>query len=324
MLVNLLVYTGRSMAVSHARSLLRRRSSLIGLSLAAIAVGVAFAVGAMAAGSSRYIVFTGAPTGGGQTVTPQLYRIRASGGGLRQITTGAKAALDPSFSPLGRRIAFARLGVGIFTMNPDGSGLRRLTTNGRDSYPTWAPTGGQIAFVRPVGSEWRLFVVSTSGGAPRLLGKAPPAGRPSWTKAGLLLPSGGDLLRIDPETGAVSKYYGANIDAIWGLSTVSLSTDSTRLTYMGAREPDPGDKECGEGPCQRFALYLENLTTEKKKPHLLVKDVGPASFSPDGRKLAYAAGGRLFLRSVATGATHGLAIGTVAAATSAPPAWQPR
>lgn len=312
------------MDVPRLRSVLRRRPVLIGLSIVALAIGVAIAVGAVAAGSSRYIVFSGAPSAEQQTAVPQLYRIRSSGGGLQQITTGANAAVDPAFSPSGRRVAFARLGVGIFTMNPDGTGLRRLTTNGRDSYPAWAPTGGQIAFVRPVGEEWRLFVLPTSGGTPHLLRKAPPSGRPSWTEAGLFIPSGGDLLRIDPETGRVTQYYGANIDAIWGLSTVSLSPDNSRLTYMGARAPDPGDKECGEGPCQRFALYIESLTTKTKKPQMLVKDAGPAAFSPDGRQLAYAAGGRLFLRSVVSGSVHGLAIGTVAAATSAPPAWQPR
>lgn len=312
------------MAVPRVSDLLRRRPVVIGLSAVAIALGVAVVVGAVAAGSPRYIVFSGTPSDGEQTQTPQLYRIRSSGGGLRQLTTGANAAVDPAYSPGGRRIAFARLGVGIFTMNPDGTGLRRLTKNGRDSYPTWAPTGGRIAFVRPVGATWKLFVLSTSGGTPHLLGKAPPSGRPSWTKAGLLSPSGGDLLAIDTKTGRVSKYYGANIDPIWGLNTVSLSPDLSRLTYMGTRAPDPGDKECGEGPCQRFALYLESLTTKQKKPRLLVKDAGPASFSPDGRELAYAAAGQILVRSVASGSTHGLATGTVAAATSAPPAWQPR
>jgi hypothetical protein len=157
-----------------------------------------------------------------------------------------------------------------------------------------------------------------------MLGKAPPSGRPSWTKAGLLIPSGGDLLRIDPKTGHVLKYYGANIDAIWGLNTVALSPDLSKLTYIGARAPDPGDKECGEGPCQRFGLFSESLTAKKKKPRLLVKDVGPAVFSPDGAQLAYAGGGQLQLRSVTSGSTHALATGTVAPATSAPPAWQPR
>lgn len=308
------------MDVMHVRNLLRRRAVLAGVSVVGIAVAVAVVVGAVDAGSPRYIVFSGAPT----DASPQLYRIQSSGGAVQQITTGANAALDPAYSPGGQRIAFTRLGVGIFTMNPDGTGLRRLTTGTRDSYPAWAPTGGRIAFVRPVGAAWKVFVLSTSGGTPHRLAKAPPSGRPSWTKVGLFIPSGGDLLRIDPTTGRILKYYGANIDAIWGLNTVALSPGFSKLTFIGARAPDPGDKECGEGPCQRFALFIESLTAKKKTPRLLVKDVGPATFSPDGSELAYAGGGQLLLRSVASGSVHALATATVAPATSAPPAWQPR
>jgi|GEM_PF-2789636 len=302
----------------------RRRVALVAIVVAALAAGVAAAVGALADSSSRWIVFTAAVTDPTQVQVQaqQLYRIQADGSGLQELTTGADSAVAPAFSPGGQRIAFSRLGVGIFTMNPDGTGLRRLTRGARDSYPTWAPTGGKIAFIRPVGREWRVFVLPTSGGKPHLLAKAPPSGRPSWTKKGLLIPSGGDLLRVDPKTGRVLKYYGANLDAIWGLSTVALSPDLSKLTYIGARAPDPGDKECGEGPCQRFALYLESLTT--KKPRLLVKDVGPATFSPDGSELAYVADGQLVLRSIASGSAHALATGTVYPATSAPPAWQPR
>lgn len=312
------------MAVRGLGTLSRRRAALFGAAAVAAGVAVAAAVGALADSSSPWIVFSGTPTDPQQVQTPQLYRLQTDGSGLQQITTGAAAAVEPAFSPGGRRIAFARLGVGIFTMNPDGTGLRRLTKGGRDSYPTWAPSGGRIAFVRPVGKEWRLFVLPTSGGKPHLLAKAPQAGRPSWTKAGLLVPSGGDLLRVEPQTGRVLKYYGATIDAIWGLNTVALAPDLSRLTYVGARAPEPGDKECGEGPCQRFALYLESLTAKKKKPRLLVKDVGPASFSPDGRRLAYVAGGALVVRPVASGSPRTVATGSVSPATSAPPAWQPR
>jgi hypothetical protein len=136
-----------------------------------------------------------------------------------------------------------------------------------------------------------------------VLTKAPPAGWPSWTKAGLLIPSGGDLLRIDPASGKVLEYYGANMDAIWGLNTVALSPGVSMLTYVGAREPEPGDKECGEGPCQRFGLYLESLLTRAKKPRMIVKDAGTATFSPDGKWIVYANAGALKLRSVPTGTT---------------------
>jgi Tol biopolymer transport system component len=312
------------MTVRGLGNLPRRRAVLVAVAVAALAIGIAAAFGALADTSSRWIVFSGAPTDASQVQTEQLYRIHPDGSGLQQLTTGAHAAQAPVFSPGGQRIAFARVGVGIFTMSPNGTGLRRLTKGERDSYPTWAPTGGRIAFIRPVKRQWKVFVQSTSGGKPHLLAKAPPAGRPTWTPKGLLIPSGGDLLRIDTKTGRVLKYYGANIDAIWGLNTVALAPDRSKLTFVGTRAPDPGDLECGEGPCQRFALYLESLTTKAKKPRLVVKNVGPATFSPDGRQIVYVASAQLIVRSVASGSAHGLATGALAPTATAPPAWQPK
>jgi dipeptidyl aminopeptidase/acylaminoacyl peptidase len=291
---------------------------------AAILLTAGAGASAGAAAPARWIVFSATPLAVSQVQAEQLFRIRTSGDGLKQLTTGALPSVAPAFSPDGKRIAFARLGVGILTMNLDGTGLRRLTTNGRDSYPTWSPDGRSIAFVRPVGTEWRLLVMSSSGATPRLLAKAPPSGRPSWRKVGLLSPSGGDLLKIDVTTGHVLKYYGANIDATWGLNTVAVSPDLSKLTYIGARSPDPGDKECGEGPCQRFGLYLESLKSKSKRPRLLVKDVGPATFSPDGGHIVYVADGRLTLRSLTGGASTSIATGSDTPTDTAPPAWQPR
>jgi WD40-like Beta Propeller Repeat len=284
----------------------------------AVAVAGVLAVSAGTA-SADIIVFSGTtPT----SQIDQLFRISSTGSGLRQLTTGVHPADAPAFSPNGMRIAFQRTGVGIFTMSPDGSGLRRLTSNPRDSYPTWSPDGKSIAFVRPAGLRWRVFVVPSSGGRQRLLSKAPPAGRPSWTQAGLLIPSGGDLLKISPSSGRVLKYYGANIDAIWGQNTVELSPSQSMLAYVGTRAPEPGDKECGEGPCQRFGLFIESLLTKAKKPHMIVKDTGPAAFAPDGKKVVFAASGKLEIRPVATGVAKVIATGTVYPTNAAPPAWR--
>jgi hypothetical protein len=207
-------------------------------------------------------------------------------------------------------------------MNVDGTGLRRLTTNGRDSFPAWSPDGGRIAFIRPYKAEWRVHTMSSSGAAERRLPQAPPSGRPSWTPAGLLIPSGGDLLKVDPKTGHVQKYYNAEIDAIWGENSVALSPTRSSLTFVGQRGPEPGDKECGEGPCQRFALYKENLLKKIKKPQKVIDDAGPATFSPSGTQLAFVDHDGLVLWPLAGGTSTTIPTGDATPTVSAPPAWQ--
>jgi WD40-like Beta Propeller Repeat len=285
----------------------------------AFAVVLALAAAAGASAQRPWIVLSADPAG--QHIE-QLFRIHPAGDGLQQITTGAYSSIAPAFSPNGKRIAFARLGVGILTMNVDGTGLRRLTTNGRDSYPVWSPAGSQIAFVRPYKAEWRINTMSSSGAAERRLPQAPPSGRPSWTAGGLLIPSGGDLLKIDPKNGHVQTYYNAQIDAVWGMNSVALSPNRSLLTYVGARNAEPGDKECGEGPCPRFALYKENVLKKPKTPQRVVKDTGPATFSPSGTQLAFVANGGLVLWSLAAGTSTTIPTGDATPTVSAPPAWQ--
>jgi hypothetical protein len=291
------------------------------LSLASVALAVVLGIAAGTAGAvsqSRWIVFSATSPG---HLNAQLYRIHPSGDGIQQITTGAYSSIAPNFSHDGKRIVFARAGVGILTVNVDGTGLRRLTTNGRDSFPAWSPDGRHIAFVRPYKAAWTVFAMSSSGAGERRLPKAPPSGRPSWTADGLLIPSGGDLLKIDATTGHVLKYYGVDVDAIWGMNSVALSPGRSTLTYVGARSPDPGDKECGEGPCQRFALYKE--TFKGKKPQRVVKDAGPATFSPNGQQLAFVSNGGLVISSLAGSTSTHISTGDVYPTVSAPPAWQP-
>ena len=79
-------------------------------------------------------------------------------GGLRIIgvTDGTVRTLTdgydnfPSWSPKGDRIAFNRLADGdfdIYTIRPDGTDLRRLTTTpGNDSHPAWSADGEHILF----------------------------------------------------------------------------------------------------------------------------------------------------------------------------------
>lgn len=275
-----------------------------------------------AAAPAKWLVFAAVPPG--QHID-QLFRIRSSGTGLKRLTRGPYPSIAPAFSPDGKHIVFSRTGLGVMTMNVDGTALRRLTTNGRDSYPTWSPDGKRIAFIRPTSAAWTIFVMSSSGGHQRRLAKAPPAGRPTWSSKALLIPSAGDLVKIDPGNGRALKFFGAEIDAVWGLNSVSLAPDDSRLTFIGAAAPEPGDKECGDNqPCQRFALYQQTLLPKTKPPRLVKKNVGPASYSPDGKQLVFVSRNtRLEFLTVATGRTTTLSIGTNYATIAAAPAWQP-
>ena len=299
-----------------------RRPILIAAALAFALVAVAVARTASGApAAQRWLVFSAHPNGG--TGALQLVRVRVDGTGLSQITTGAKSAVEPDFSPDGKRIVFARLGSGIFRMNPDGSGLRRLTSGPRDIYPVWSRDGKRIAFLRPFKSGWRLFVMSPTGAGLRRLPQAPPAGRPSWTRdsKSILIPSAADIVRVDAQSGRIQRYYGLTLD-IQTTQNATVSPDSRRVAYLGPRL-STGPEDCGEGPCPQFALYLANVPPPHR-PRRIVNDAGAAGWSPDGTTLVYAHLDALTLRTVASGATRTIDTGRHTVVGDSPPAWQPR
>jgi TolB protein len=94
---------------------------------------------------------------------------------LADIQTGRKSPVvtsgtlntTPTFSPDGRRIAFAR-GLGanieIFVSNRDGSDLKRLTNSPAiDTNPAWSPSGTEIAFTSSRSGSPQIYVMDTEG-----------------------------------------------------------------------------------------------------------------------------------------------------------------
>lgn len=122
---------------------------------------------ASAASSTGAVVFSKSSKVGDE-VKGGLFAVKD--GRLNQLTEDPTDS-EPNFSPDGRTIAFAR-GGDIFSVRPDGSGQRQLTSGPElDSLPTIAPSGKYVVFERrtAVGGPAGLYTVGATGGGLRSL-----------------------------------------------------------------------------------------------------------------------------------------------------------
>jgi Tol biopolymer transport system component len=87
----------------------------------------------------------------------EIYTVNPDGSGVTALTAAPESdETDPSWSPDALRVAFVsdRAGgvgrvTGIYVMNADGSGVRRLLAGGLEqTSPAWSPDGNSIAFSR--------------------------------------------------------------------------------------------------------------------------------------------------------------------------------
>ena len=110
-----------------------------------------------------------------------IYTVASDGTDPRRVTPVGMDAGDPAWSPDGTLIAFqsppeANAGgeENIFTIHPDGSGLRQLTahlssrTDGNQGtfHPSWSPDGAQILFSHDPGTTGPysdIFVMNADG-----------------------------------------------------------------------------------------------------------------------------------------------------------------
>jgi TolB protein len=124
----------------------------------------------------------------------EIYVMDADGGGERPVTRTFHGVDDawPSWAPDGKQLVFAREtpgGSAIYTVNVDGTHLRRLSRDTRalETQPAWSPDGKQIVYESDIFMlPGQIFVMRADGTDRRQL-TDPTVGassRPSWSSDG--------------------------------------------------------------------------------------------------------------------------------------------
>lgn len=119
------------------------------------------------------------------------------------------------------RIAFVR-GGDIYTIQPGGTGLRKLTSNGRSSGPRWSPAGNKIAYLR----GGNLWIMNTDGSHKTQITTAAPAStdaRATWS------PNGRYLAFVRTARGRSSGYLTRYDTVARTFRTFVTSTESGSL-----------------------------------------------------------------------------------------------
>ncbi len=90
----------------------------------------------------------------------------------------------PEWSPSGDRIAFHGRVNGepqVFTVAPNGSGLRQLTQRGRNEDPSWAPDGRHLVFSSTRSGSTGLWLLDVVSGRIRSLIRSRAVSLPDWS-----------------------------------------------------------------------------------------------------------------------------------------------
>lgn len=209
------------------------------------------------------------------------------------VDAGASAGTFPGTNG---RIAFTWVSgvnedqLDIFVVNPDGSGLMRLThstASGSDTpsgfaYPSWSPDGTEIAYVGRTGDRFGIYTISASGGTPRTIVESDEyLSEPSWSPDGTEIAyEGSDEGGVDAEIYRIPVVGGTPTNVTnnhTGDSEPTWSPDGTRIAYVGTSSTT--------GTRHVLTIPITGGT-----PTQISRDTqydGHPSWSPDGSKVAY-------------------------------------
>jgi TolB protein len=120
---------------------------------------------------------------------PDIFYHNLSTGERHVVAHYSGSNISPAASPDGSRVAMVMSKSGspnVWVANPDGSGLRKLTSTSEDSSPCWSPDGQWICFATKIRERRVLAKVPAGGGDVQVVRTpgAPNPTEPDWSPDG--------------------------------------------------------------------------------------------------------------------------------------------
>ena len=223
----------------------------------------------------RFVLERQFDAGNGHTGN-DLSLVGLDGSGETALTTDG-VSRDPGWSPDGSKIVFVRSGSGgfqdtdLFTIAPDGSGLRRLTNNGTAvEDPTWSPDGTHLAFTRfphGDGTSCDLVVMSADGSSAATIADKSTLGGCPLDLAWQAVPQGVGVEPEPSESPTATPSQGNDIGLGFPVCNVSSLEGSFfgdgqhQTAYVATRASDTG--HCPE-PGSGSDVVAVDLTGDRR------------------------------------------------------------
>ena len=259
-----------------------------------------------------------------------LYTVPMTGGEAKKLTSGWAFNSEPSYSPDGKKIAFISDKGGaenVWISDADGANPKQLSQDEQSEFtsPVWTPDGQYVIAGRttqfPIGaSELWMYHIRGGGGVQITKSHTKPDTRPrQWINA----------LGASPSRGGRYLYYASRkspngfYNVVFPLSQITrrdlitgdedpvtdapgsgmrpvISPDGALLVYATRYETETGlrirDLKNGEEHWLKYPVQRDDQES------LFTRDFLPSyAFTPDGKDVVAAWGGKIHRISVATG-----------------------